>query len=134
MTSDWAMVQTWCARARDKLRSKKAALCNIVFPPLPFIMIKHIAYRVIINDALVAQVVVRVMDPPRALITGPLWSNAARLVVSMRRGGGVGSCGTRPQRFNFLELWCCHQGSTFALMFNLPAMNMYFFWALEFVM
>ena len=63
-------MQGWPVAARVKKHSKKVSRCNIVFPPLSFVMIKFVALRVIINDPLADEVMGRVLDPRRASNTG----------------------------------------------------------------
>ena len=70
MKWDWAAVHGWFTATDLKHRSKKVTLCNIVFPPLSFVMIKFVVVCVIVNDPAADEVVGRVLDSWRARITG----------------------------------------------------------------
>ena len=66
----WATVQGWFGAADVQKHSTKVSLCNVVFPPLSFVMIKFVARCIIINDPLAEEIVGSLLDPRRARITG----------------------------------------------------------------
>ena len=127
MKWDWAMVQAWFASSEVKKRSKKVSSCNIVPPPLSFIMIHHVAYRVIINDALADEVVGRVLDPRLAVIIGCRVVEQCGPPTGRTRMGVCGRCGMRPQRVNFPGRWWCPPANISALRRHPQPMNKVFF-------
>ena len=62
-------------------------MCNIVFHALLFLTIKHVAYRVIIINALADKVVGRVPDPWHVLITTAVLWSCGPLVGVDNKGG-----------------------------------------------
>ena len=134
MKWDWAMVQGWFASSEVKKRSKKVSLCNIVLPPLSFIMIQHVAYRVIINDALADEVVGRVLDPRRAVITGCHVVEQCGPANGVDEDGGVWEVSDEAPEGQFSRTVVLPPGQHFRTEVAPTAHEHVFFWALEFAL